>query len=258
MSDVYFEAYGLTARFRARNKVAESNSAVGGRFQPFGNRHELVAVDNVSFKLASGDRLGIIGHNGSGKSTLLKLLSGIIYPTEGRIEYSGKLGNALNTRLGFRPEATGRHNIVLKSLIGGVPKSQIDEMIEDVEDFAELGSFLDMPLSTYSAGMRARLAFGIATAFRYDILMLDEWLGAGDRAMQRKATARMNDFLSGTSITVLASHSERILQTVCNKGMVLEHGKSLFLGSIEDAFAFYNEMEKVAQAPQGKSLVAKE
>jgi ABC-type polysaccharide/polyol phosphate transport system ATPase subunit len=243
MEDIFIEARGLVARFPSTNKTASSSTTVGGRFDLIGKKHELVAVDDVSFRLEAGDRLGLIGHNGSGKSTLLKLLSGIIYPSEGSIEYYGTLGNALNTRLGFRPEATGRHNIVLKSLIEGVGRTHIKKVISDVEKFAELGSFLDMPIMTYSAGMRARLAFGIATAFRYNILMLDEWLGAGDKAMQKKATIRMNDFLNASSITVLASHSERLLSKVCNKGLVLEHGKPLFFGSIQSAFKFYNDKQ---------------
>lgn len=124
---------------------------------------------------------------------------------------------------------------MMKSQIHRRKSKDLPDIIADVEDFAELGPFLDMPMHTYSAGMRARLAFGIATAFHHDILILDEWLGAGDKAMQDKAAERMQGFVKGAAITVLASHSTHLLERACRLGLVLEHGKPEFLGSIKEA-----------------------
>jgi ABC-type polysaccharide/polyol phosphate transport system ATPase subunit len=215
--EIFLEAKNVSITFPIPAHIEAREAQVGGRIRQVGQRKELVAVDDVSFRLEAGDRLGLVGHNGSGKTTLLRILAGILQPSSGTVNYNGRLGNALNTNLGFRPEATGRHNIRLKSLMAGVKSKDVAHIIEDVEDFAELGPFLDMPLHTYSAGMRARLAFGIATAFRYDILILDEWLGAGDKSMQKGAAERMNDYVEGAGIVVLASHNQNILERICNK-----------------------------------------
>lgn len=244
----FFRTRDLSVRFPAPSHIEASDSAVGGQIIKRGSKSELLAVDNVSIDLKAGDTLGLVGHNGSGKTTLLKTLAGIYTPTSGTIEYGGTLGNALNTNIGFRPERTGRYNIKLRSIIAGRDKKDLPELIEDVEDFAELGPFLDMPMHTYSAGMRARLAFGLATAFKYDILLLDEWLGAGDKKMQEKAAERMSEFVAASSITVLASHSADLLSRVCNVGMVMEHGKKVFEGSIEDALETYDEMQEKKRA----------
>lgn len=223
-TDAFIEARNVSVRFPLPPHMQLGESEVGGRIVQNGRRKELVAVDNVSFRLEAGDSLGLMGHNGSGKTTLLKVLAGILPPTSGQVLYRGSLGNALNTSIGFRAEATGRQNIKLKAIIAGMSGSVIDEVIADVEAFADLGPFLEMPISTYSAGMRARLAFGVATAFRYDILILDEWMGAGDRRMQEKATERMRGFVGRSAITVLASHNTKLLERTCNRIVRLTHG----------------------------------
>ena len=240
-ADPYFHAKNLTVRFPAPSNISKSETEIGGQIVKTGFRREVLAVDDVSFELKAGDALGLIGRNGSGKTTLLKTLAGIYTPAGGRTEYRGALGNALATNVGFRAERSGRYNIKLKAIIAGRSRKQVPDLIEDVESFAGLGHFLDMPMHTYSAGMRARLAFGLATAFRYDILLLDEWLGAGDKRMQEKAAERMSNFVAASSITVLASHSANLLTRVCNLGLVLLHGKAVFFGPIEDALSFYKE-----------------
>ena len=236
---IFLEADNVSIAFPAPPHLRARDIAVGGRFQRIGRTTRLLAVDGVSFRLDAGDSLGLLGHNGSGKTTLLRVLSGILPPDTGRVRFAGLLGNALNTTLGFRGEATGRHNIRLKSMIAGCRRRDIPDIVRDVEAFAELGPFLDMPLNTYSAGMRARLAFGIATAFRNDILILDEWLGAGDKRMRERVQQRMSDYVAHASITVLASHSENLLRAVCTRGLVMEHGRPVFFGPIEDAIAHY-------------------
>ena len=168
------------------NKFSE-HLEIGGHIIQQRGRSFVAAVDGVSFELKEGDRLGLLGHNGSGKSSLLRVLAGIYPPTKGSVEAVGKVGNVLNIGLGFRPEASGIRNIIIKSYIEGIPRNKIDSIIEDVTEFSELGTYIKHPISTYSAGVRMRLAFGICTAFKYDILLLDEWLGAGDPAFQAKA-----------------------------------------------------------------------
>lgn len=229
---VFLEARNVSISFAvpAHLALSERHSQVGGLIKMVNGKKKVVAVDDVSFRLEPGDSLGLIGHNGSGKTTLLKIIAGILQPSVGQVLHQGKLGSALNTNIGFRAEATGRKNIRLKSIIAGKKSKEIPDVIDDVEAFAELGAFLDMPLHTYSAGMRARLAFGIATAFRYDILILDEWLGAGDKAFQDKAAQRMREFIGQTSITVLASHNEALINRVCNRRLTMgkdpdENGK---------------------------------
>lgn len=224
-TSVFLEARNVTVAFPIAPHIEMVDAHVGGRIRQVGKRKELVAVDDVSFRLEAGDSLGLRGHNGSGKTTLLRALAGIIYPNKGDVLHHGSVGNALNTSIGFRQEATGRRNIKLKSLIAGVKAKDLPDIVDNVEDFAELGPFLDMPIHTYSAGMRARLAFGVATAFSYDILILDEWLGAGDKRMKDKAAQRMQDFVANSAITVLASHDEVLLRKTCKTIMRMEHGR---------------------------------
>ncbi|MEM1375775.1 MAG: ATP-binding cassette domain-containing protein [Pseudomonadota bacterium] len=242
--DVFLEAQNVSISFPVPAHLKPSETEVGGNIRQTGKRKELVAVDNVSFRLEPGDSLGLIGHNGSGKTTLLRILAGILQPTTGNVSHAGKLGNALNTNIGFRNEISGRANIRLKALIAGQKRKAIPDIIDDVEDFAELGAFLDMPLHTYSAGMRARLAFGIATAFQYDILVLDEWLGAGDKRMHEKAAKRMQEFVGQSSITVIATHIASLLERTCNKAFVIDRGTLIFSGSVSAALHTYDSLTK--------------
>ncbi|MBW3096893.1 ABC transporter ATP-binding protein [Pseudohoeflea coraliihabitans] len=240
----FLEAQSVRLEYRLNPGGQRIASPIGGEIVRQGSSSRLIAVKDVSFKLAAGESLGLIGHNGCGKTTLLRLLAGIFLPTSGSIRSRGVVGNALNPSLGFRPEATGRRNIALKGLISGMRRSEIDQLVADVEDFAELGPFLDQPLYTYSAGMRARLTFGVATAIPFDVLILDEWLGAGDKSMQEKVAARMAAFVSKAAIVVLASHSAAMLRDTCTKGLVMNHGSAVFFGDIDAAIDYYAQAEK--------------
>ncbi len=183
------------------------------------------ALNHVSFSLASGDRLGLVGTNGAGKTTLLKVLYGIYEPTHGQVDVVGRTDALFNINLGFRKEATGRRNIVLRGLINGWGMSQINERMEEIIEFSELGDFIDLPLKTYSQGMAARLAFSVATALDPEILLMDEWIGAGDPEFQAKARSRMNDLAERAGIIVLASHNHALLERTCNKILELESGQ---------------------------------
>jgi ABC-type polysaccharide/polyol phosphate transport system ATPase subunit len=188
------------------------------------------ALTDVSFDLVSGDRLGLVGANGSGKTTLLKVLHGVFEPTAGEVRISGRRDALFNINLGFRASATGRRNIELRGLINGWSSSDINERMPGIIEFSELGDFIDMPLESYSLGMAARLAFSIATSFEPEILLMDEWIGAGDPAFQEKARARMSVMTDKAGIIVLASHSYPLLKRTCNKVLELNQGKLVYFG----------------------------
>lgn len=212
----------------------------GGRIVRENGKAYLRALHGISFALKAGDRLALIGPNGAGKSTLLRVMAGIYMPTAGSVECDGTVGSALDLSIGFRPEATGRRNVVLKSLMAGRSSEELPAIMADIEAFSELGDFMDAPMRTYSAGMRARLAFGLITALRHDVLLLDEWIGVGDRSFHAKATERMSRFVSDANILVLASHNPGLLRESCNLGLVIDAGEMKFFGPLEEALAFYD------------------
>ncbi len=211
-------------------------STVGGRVSDAGRGRQVVALDGVSFSLQSGDRLAIVGPNGAGKTTLLKVIYGIFEPTDGRVDVTGRIDALFNINLGFRREATGRRNILLRGLINGWSRREIERRIDDIVRFSELGDFIDMPFKTYSQGMAARLAFATATSFEPEILLMDEWIGAGDRDFQEKARQRMNDMVANAGIILLASHNVSLLKRTCNKVLALEKGTVKFFGPADDYF----------------------
>lgn len=216
--------YPLPSGFRLRR--GESHSRIGGSFSTHGRTGgSLTALDGVSFDLEAGDRLGLVGVNGAGKTTLLKTLYGIYEPTSGWIDKRGSIDALFNINLGFRREATGRRNIVLRGLINGWSRKHIESRMDEIIDFSELDDFIDMPMKTYSAGMSTRLAFAIATSFHPEILLMDEWIGAGDQTFQDKAKARMDDVVDKAGIIVIASHNQTLINRLCNKILVLEKGR---------------------------------
>lgn len=198
----------------------------GGRFERIGGRPVVTALSDVNFSLRSGDRLGLVGPNGAGKTTLLKVLYGIYEPTTGSIDVNGRVDALFNISLGFRKEATGRRNIELRGLINGWSMEEIRARTEAIIEFSELGDFIDMPLRTYSQGMAARLAFAVSTTFEPEILLMDEWIGAGDARFKEKASERMKSISERAGIIVLASHNESLIEKVCNKCLRLEHGRA--------------------------------
>lgn len=197
------------------------------------------AVQDISFSVTGGERLALIGRNGSGKTTLLQLLAGIFTPDTGRISVCGRPTNLININLGARHDASGRRNITLRGLAAGHSLAEIEARRKEIEAFSELGEFLDMPVETYSAGMRMRLNFAIATAFEPEILILDEWIGAGDAAFRRKATRRMRDFVDRAGILVLASHSRAMLIENCERAIWLERGRIRADGPVREIIEAY-------------------
>jgi ABC-type polysaccharide/polyol phosphate transport system ATPase subunit len=217
---------------------AEPRTTVGGSFfAGRGGRRYVTALDDVSFELKAGDRLGLVGSNGAGKTTLLKVLYGVYEPTVGSLEAQGRRDALFNINLGFRSQVSGRRNIVLRGLINGWSTHEVEQRMDEIIDFSELGDFIDMPVESYSQGMTARLAFAIATSFEPEILLMDEWIGAGDSNFQEKAKARMERMVTKAGIIVLASHNGALLQRICNRIISLEHGRIAWDGEASKYFA---------------------
>ncbi len=211
------------------------NVAVGGSLMK--NKSDMAvvrAISNLSFDLKEGDRLALLGHNGSGKSSLLKVLAGVYAPTSGVVKIDGRINSMISMSIGLDPEASGLQNIKNLAMMQMVSKKEIARRLPSIIEFSELGTFIDMPFKTYSAGMMARLTFSVATEIPGDIILLDEWLSAGDADFQVKANARMAGFVKDAKIIVLATHNFSMAQTVCNKCLVMEGGRAIFFGSTEE------------------------
>lgn len=227
---VEFPIYNMSARSLKSQLL---NLTTGGKLGANAKSKVVVkALDNVSLHLKHGDRVGIIGHNGAGKSTLLRTLSQVYEPTSGRVIIDGTISSLFDMTLGMDPESTGYDNIVIRGLIQGLTSKQIKAKVDDIANFSELGDYLAMPVRTYSTGMKLRLAFAIATSVSPDILVLDEIMGAGDAAFMNKARKRIDDLIQHSSIVLLASHSQEIINNICNKILRLETGKIKFLRKI--------------------------
>lgn len=239
MVSVSIKDVSLTYRIRQKATLAprDNRMPTGGHIQGSGRKRFVRALSAVSFDLFAGDRLGLIGPNGAGKTTLLKVLSGIYKPTSGSVDICGQVDALFNINLGFRREATGRRNIVLRALINGWQIGEIEERMDEIIAFSELGDFIDMPLKSYSQGMAARLAFSVATSLSPQILLMDEWIGAGDPDFQSKANARMNELAEKAGIIVLASHNHKLLKRTCNKILELEKGSVKAFGNVGDILA---------------------
>ena len=230
--DAYIKACDLSVEFPIFNSSNRSlkkqiiQAATGGRIAEDAKRHVVIrALDDINLDLKPGDRLGLVGHNGSGKSTLLRVLAGAYAPTSGELDMQGKVASLLDIGLGMDGEASGYENIVIRGILMGMSKAEIEEKIKDIADFTDLGEYLYMPMRTYSSGMSMRLGFAVSTSTNADIILMDEWLSVGDSAFSEKAAARMNDLLNRSSIMVLASHDMGMIERVCNTAIRLEHGK---------------------------------
>lgn len=215
-------------------------SAAAGGFISGVNKSPVVrALHDVSFEFKNGDRVGLVGHNGAGKSTLLKVLAGIYTPTSGRLSVTGRVVSTLNLSLGMEMEATGIENIFIRGLLLGMKMSEIEEKIEEISDFTQLGPYLDMPVRIYSTGMLTRLAFATVTAIDADILLMDEVIGTGDAAFVNKAEERLRQFVDRSKIMVLASHSNHMIREFCNKAILLQKGEVKCIGTVDEIFEKY-------------------
>ena len=210
-------------------------------------RDVVTILDGISFTLRPGERLGVIGANGAGKSTLLRLLAGIYHPSSGKLKVNGTAKGLFNISLGMNPEATGLENIYLRGLQMGLRLKEIKELVPDVIAFAGLEEAIESPLNTYSTGMGMRLAFSVSTMVEPDILLLDEWIGAGDASFRASVKARMDKLVEGSRGLILATHNNGLMKSLCTHGMVLDKGKMVFYGAMDEVLAYYAE-EIVARA----------
>ena len=206
--------------------------------------NEFWALKNVSLKVNKGDRLGILGLNGAGKSTLLKIIAGVLKPTEGSVTVKGKIAPLLELGAGFEPEYTGAENIYLYGAVLGYPREFIAEKYNEIIEFSELGKFINVPLKNYSSGMKSRLGFAIATVVEPEVLILDEVLAVGDAKFKKKCEAKIQSMFDKGVTVLFVSHSLPQVQKICNKAILLEHGKIIANGGIEEVSAIYAEKTK--------------
>ncbi len=198
-------------------------------------------LDEISFTLKPGERLGIIGANGAGKSTLLRLLAGIYLPSSGNLSVNGVAKGLFDISLGMNPEATGLENIYMRGLQMGLQLREIKELVPRIVSFAELEDAIDNPLNTYSSGMRLRLAFSVSTTVEPDILLLDEWIGAGDVRFRDRVKERMDGLVEKSRGLILATHNTGLMKSLCTQGMVLSNGKMTFCGNLDEALEIYKQ-----------------
>jgi len=218
---------------RADKGAPQSGQApdvAGNLVRTRGGKLAIQALQDVSVELQDGGRLGIIGSNGSGKTTLLRVMAGIYAPTSGSVDVSGRVATMFSLGLGMQPDASGLRNIYLSGLVSGASRRQIRQLLPGIIEFTELGDYLNMPLRTYSQGMAMRLKFACATAFQPDILLLDEWIGAGDEEFQTKAQERMSTMLSDSGIVVLATHNIALMRSIVDTVIWLEKGVVQMVG----------------------------
>lgn len=201
-------------------------------------------LDDISFDLAPGDKMAVLGVNGAGKSTLLKVLVGAYMPSRGVLDVSGSRQALLNLSLGFIPDGTVIENIILRGIAMGLKPREAAALIDEVLDFSELGEKAGDRLRTLSSGQRMRLGFSLATSIKHDILLMDEWLGTGDAAFVDKAKTRIRDRVNEAQIVVLASHNLKLLDSVCNTAILLDQGKIVARGATADVISEYRQLLK--------------
>ena len=214
--------------------------ATGAFVQHDRDRVTVKALRNISFTLNEGDRLALVGHNGAGKSTLLRTIAGVYQPVHGRILINGTVTPLFDVLPGIDPEDTAYENIRTAGMLFGLSEAEIERILPDVEEFSELGEYMSLPVRTYSTGMTMRLGFAFATAMEPGILLLDEGVGAGDARFMERAAKRLEDFIGRSRIVVFASHSNALVQTMCNKAALMQGGRMLAIGGVQDILERYD------------------
>jgi lipopolysaccharide transport system ATP-binding protein len=242
---ILFPIYHSESRSLKKMVLAAASGRLGED-----RKHRIVveALRDISLSLSSGDRLGFVGSNGAGKTTLLRALAGIYEPVQGSISIDGKVTALLDPGQGMNPELSGRENIRLRGLFDKLSPQEIARLEEDVTEFAELGQFIDLPVRMYSSGMVIRLGFGLATAVRPQILLMDEWLLAGDAAFMAKAKTRLETMVRGAELLVLSSHSAPIILQWCNRVVWMDRGRIKADGPPEDVLSAYLPADQYEEA----------
>jgi lipopolysaccharide transport system ATP-binding protein len=231
-----FPIYHGSSRSLKKTMLAAASGRIGQDRQ---QRVVVQALRDISFNLRPGDRLALVGGNGAGKTTLLRVLAGIYEPNRGHVHIEGKVSTLLDAGLGMNVDLSGRENIALRGLYNGMSKAEIDALADDVAAFAELGEFLELPVRFYSSGMVVRLAFAMATAIHPQVLLMDEWMLAGDANFLDKARARIEAFVSKAEILVLSTHVESIVLKWATRVIWLDQGRVIADGPAEEVMASY-------------------
>lgn len=240
--DVEFPIYTRRGRSLKRALVRRR---VGGEVSGDNDNITLVrALSDISVSLADGDRLALIGHNGAGKTTLLKVMSQIYDPTQGFARINGRVSVMTDLMMGMDAEESGYQNIKLRSIFLGLSSRQANAIVEDVEDFTQLGDFLSLPIRTYSSGMLLRLCFAISTAITPDILIMDELINVGDAEFLERAQARLAAMMKRSSILVIATHFPSTAINFCNRALLLERGHIIFDGEPGQVLEAYRQRGK--------------
>lgn len=236
---VDFRIYGAARSFR---KALFSRNT-GGIVSRDGNRTVTVrALEDITLHFREGDRVGVLGHNGAGKTTLLRVLAGVYQPTQGRVAVNGRTSPLFTTSPGLDLDDTGYENIVNCGLFFGMSREEIRRHTPDIEAFAELGEYMSLPVRTYSAGMLVRLTFAIATSIDPEILILDEGLSAGDARFAERAKRRVDSLIERAKILIIASHSEALIESMCNRALVLRGGHVVADTTVREASEIYKHL----------------
>ncbi|MDP3675566.1 MAG: ABC transporter ATP-binding protein [Novosphingobium sp.] len=254
-----YPIYDVTSRSL---KISLLQQAVGSRLAKDRRNVRVQAIQNLTMNLSDGDRVGLVGHNGSGKSTLLRVIAGVTFPQLGKMDIKGRVVPLIERGLGVNSELTGRQNISLPLMLLGATGAEIRAAHQEIPEWTGLGEFIDLPVRTYSDGMRARLMFAISTAIHGDILLLDEWLGAGDAQFVQAASERMERMLASAGIMVVASHSAEIIQKFCTKAVWMERGEIIAIGSPDMVMQRYLEglrppQEEIEEMMRAESNIVK-
>ncbi len=242
---------------RGRSLKEQILRKVGGRLA-MGQDARLVvkALEGITLSLRSGDRLALIGGNGAGKSTLLQVLAGILEPTSGEFSKRGHVSSLVDMSMGMDLEATGYENIIMRSVFLGATFAEARRRIPEIEAFSELDDYLQLPMRTYSAGMKLRLSFAIAMAVQPEILVLDEMIGVGDAAFAAKAQERMREVVSRLAILVIATHDLNSARSMCNRGVLLDHGRVVVDATVENAIDAYHTLTSMPAPAPGSEAIA--
>lgn len=209
-------------------------------YLPVTPKEEHWVLRHISFSIRAGEAIGIVGQNGAGKSTLLKMITGTLQPTEGCVQLNGRIAAILELGMGFNPELTGRQNAYHAAGLMGFNAEQVGQVMDEVEAFAEIGEYFDEPVRTYSSGMQMRVAFSVATAFRPEILIVDEAMSVGDAYFQHKSFDRIREFQKQGTTLLIVSHDRGAIQTLCNRAILLERGTVIKDSNPEEVMDFYN------------------
>ena len=253
-NDIAIKVENLTKMYKIYNAPTDRMKEA---LHPFHKRYsrDFYALKDVSFTIRRGETMGFIGRNGAGKSTLLKLITGVVAPTSGTIQVNGRVASLLELGAGFNPELTGIQNIYMNGMIMGRSRAEMDARIEEIVAFADIGEFIEQPVKMYSSGMFARVAFAVNAFVEPDILIIDEALSVGDAFFQAKCMDKMKKMMDSGVTVLFVSHDWGAVKNLCQKGILLEHGRMMKSGTATEVVEEYRRMQ--LEARQAESLHAR-